>query len=404
MINKIDLKKLDIISWYYIIVILGYVLTLISSSIRPGVIATALMLLVIAQLCIQRRIKIENTIDSLAVVFFVYNMLSGLWCVYYGMSLSIFLGEFVTGALPIIFYFAGKTSLECTEDFYKKFIIAVIIAGTVGLVLFIWAPQFYLDYLFNYNYISKADAATMRIRMISVIGSILVGYLSVCGMCIASGLMLKYNGKKYKAALFVCCLYAFLSNQRSAMFVAILVLFYVNYLVFFVYKMLHKKYFIYECSAFVAGFILMCIVFFKAILKVYYRLVSLPGAIGQRSDQWVGAVNNMKNLWLGNGLGASGHRAVYLNDYIVADGGLVKLFCEMGIIGTSVFAFMLILLIKKGSKKLLLCAGEIGLIIATLLQSIGSNILEFQLATPIFYFAVGRIAYIIASEKEDESI
>lgn len=399
MDKKLDFKKIDISIWYYLIVVVGYVLTLLSSSVRPGLIASGLLVLMIIQLVLQKRIKVENTIDALMVVFFVYNLLSGIWCIAYGMSASIFAGEFATAALPMIFYFAGKTIGDNAEDFYKKFILAIIVVGTIGLILFIWAPQFYLDYLFNYNYISKADAPTMRIRMISVIGSILMGYLSVCGMCAASQLMLEYNGKKYKAALFICCLYAFFSNQRSAMFVAILVLVYVNYLIFFTYKMLPMKLFFAECAAMVIGFITLCIVFFKAVLKVYYRLVSLPGAIGQRSDQWVGAVNNMKNLWLGNGLGASGHRAVYLNDYIVADGGLVKLFCEMGIIGTSVFIYVLILVLKKGSKKLILCAGEIGIIAATLLQSIGSNILEFQLATPIFYFAIGHIAYIISSEE-----
>ena len=402
MINKIDLKKIDISRWYYVLVVIGYILTLISSSVRPGVIATGLLLLLLLQLCIQKKIKLENTFDKLTVIFFAYNLLSGIWCIYFGVSASIFVGEFVTSALPIIFYFVGKTVGDDAEKFYKAFLVAVILIGAVGLILFILAPQFYLDYLFDYNYISKADASTMRIRMISVVGSILVGYISVCGMCIASGLMLKYQGRKYKAALFLSCLFAFLSNQRSAMFVAILVLVYVNYLIFFVYKMLPKKYFIYECGAFVAGFIIMCVVFFRAILKVYYRLVSLPGAIGQRSDQWVGAVNNMKNLWLGNGLGASGHRAVYINDYIVADGGLVKMFCEMGILGTSVFAFLLILLLKKSKNKLLLCAGEIGLIVATILQSIGSNILEFQLAVPIFWFAVGRIVYIISKENSDD--
>ena len=43
----------------------------------------------------------------------------------------------------------------------------------------------------------------------------------------------------------------------------------------------------------------LCIVYFRAVLKIYYRLVSLPGAIGQRSDSWVSAANNMKNIWLG---------------------------------------------------------------------------------------------------------
>lgn len=397
-------KKLDIFIWYYILVMIGYVLTLASNMIRPGVIATVLLLGIYLQMIIGRKVTLDNTIDYLMAAFFIYNLLSGIWCILFGMSVSIFAGEFVTGVLPVIFYFAGKTIDEDIEMFYKLFIISVVFIGVIGLILFIWAPQFYLDYLFNYNYISKADVSTMRIRMISVIGSIQLGYIAVCGMCASASLMLKNNCKKYKAAVFICCLIAFLSNQRSAMFVAILVLAYVNYLIFFTFKVLPKKYFVFEIAGLAVAFIGLCVIYFKAVLKIYYRLVSLPGAIGQRSDQWVGAVNNMKNLWLGNGLGASGHRAVYLNDYIVADGGLVKMFCELGIIGASIFAFMLILIFKKGSKHLYECAGELAIIAVTLLQSIGSNILEFQIATPIFFFAVGRVAYIIYKDQSNGKI
>lgn len=404
MENILNNKKLNISVWYYILIMLGYVLTLASGLVRPGVIATVLLIGIYIQMLFGKKITVNNTIDYLMVVFFAYNLLSGIWCVAFGMPVSIYAGEFVTGVLPVIFYFAGKSICDDIEDFYKKFIIAVIFVGAVGLILFIWAPQFYLDYLFDHNYISKADVSTMRIRMISVIGSIQLGYIAVCGMCASASLMLKNECKKYKAAVFICCLIAFLSNQRSAMFVAIAVLVYVNYLIFFTFKILPKKYFFLEIAGLSVGFIGLCVVYFKAVLKIYYRLVSLPGAVGQRSDQWVGAVNNMKNLWLGNGLGASGHRAVYLNDYIVADGGLVKMFCELGIIGASVFAFMMILVFKKGVKHIYECAGELAIIAVTLMQSIGSNILEFQIATPIFFFAVGRVVYFIYKDSSDGKV
>jgi hypothetical protein len=97
-------------------------------------------------------------------------------------------------------------------------------------------------------------------------------------------------------------------------------------------------------------------------------------------------------------LGANGHRAQGFTNYFIADGGLAKLFCEMGILGTSIFIFMMILIFKKGSKKLVKCSAELGIIAITLLQCIGSNLLEFQLATPIFWFAVGRCASVIMEE------
>lgn len=384
-----------IYSWYYLIVILGYIMTLVSTLVRPGVIASVLLVLIYIQSFFEiknKKIKL-NTMDILALAYFLFNFFSGIWCVAYGMPVSVWAGEFSTGILTMIFYLVGRMMSETEkEGFYKKFILAVYLVCALGTILFIVAPQFYLDYLFNMNYISKADVPTMRIRMMSVIGSILVGYLSVSGMLASAYILLKNEGKKGKLLLFLGLAFAFLSNQRSAMVVALLVLVYVNYLVFFTYKLLPVKIFIFECAGLAAGFVGVCLVYFKAVLKVYYRLVSLPGAIGQRSDQWIGAINNMNNLWLGNGLGANGHRAAGIAEHMIADGGLAKLFVEMGIIGTSIFVYLMILSFKYGMKNLKLNAAEIGIIGITLLQSIGSNILEFQLATPILWFAVGAIA------------
>lgn len=397
-------NKKSIVVWYYPLVMLGYIMTLVSGMVHPGIIASVLLLLLVIECVVKKQIRIEGTIDLLACLYFVYNLLSGIWCIAYGMPASVFLGEFSTAILPMIFYFAGKEIHDRIDGFYKSFLYAVLAVCFVGFVLYLLAPQFYLDYLYAHSYISKADAGTMRIRMISVIGSILVGYLSVVGMLVSSHILLNTKGKKGKILLFLNCFFAIMSNQRSAMVVAILVLIYVNLLVFFTFKMLPKKYFAIECAGIVGVFAITCIVYFQAILKIYYRLVSLPGAIGQRSDQWVGAMNNMASIWLGNGLGANGHRAAGITEHLIADGGLAKLFCEMGIIGTSIFVFLMILIFKKGSKHLLSCAAELGIIAITLLQCIGSNILEFQLATPIFWFAAGRCAAVILEAEKEKGV
>lgn len=395
-----NLPKIGI--WYYPIIMVGYILTLVSGSIHPGLIASALLVLVLIQSIFDchRANKASgfsflrlNTIDLLVLMYFVYNLLSGIWCTAFGMPLSIWAGEFSTGILTMVFYLLGRTLNDADRDkLYMLFIISVYVVCLLGVVLYILAPQFYLDYLYEYSYISKADTATMRIRMISVIGSILVGYLSVVGMLVSSRIVLNNDGKKGKLLLFAGFLFAFLSNQRSAMVVAIIVLVYVNYLVFFVYKLVSKKIFIAELVTIGAGFLCLCAVYFKVILKIYYRLESLPGAIGQRSDQWIGAINNMSNLWLGNGLGASGHRAGELNDYIIADGGIAKLFVENGVVGFSIFVFLMIVTIKYSVKNLRLLACELGIVVIALMQSVGSNILTFQLATPIFWFAIGIVA------------
>ncbi|MBR4174771.1 MAG: hypothetical protein IKR56_05485 [Lachnospiraceae bacterium] len=403
--ENIGLERYQLSYAYYVMVALSYVAAMFSSFIRPGIIASSLLCLIWLQLFAilyfemkDRRMGIKaafatmNTIDILALMYFVYNLLSVIWCTAFGMPFSVWAGEFVTGIYTMAFYIAGRIAKESFRDkFYSWFIAAVYILGVIGVVLFIWGPQFYLDYLLHADLISKADIGTMRVRMHSVTGSIQLGYISVAAMLGAVHFIMKSRGKKGKLLLLGAMLFAFLSNQRSAMVVAILVLLYINYLVFFVYRLFDKKYFAIECAAFGGVFVLMCVIFSSAIMKVYYRLVSLPGAIGQRSDQWIGAINNMSSLWLGNGLGANGHRANGISEHMIADGGLAKLFVEMGVIGTAIFIYLMILCFKYALRNLGICAAECGIIAVTLLTSIGSNILTFQLATPVFWFAVGVI-------------
>jgi O-antigen ligase len=234
----------------------------------------------------------------------------------------------------------------------------------------------------------------MRVRMHSVIGSTLMGFLPSVGMLVSVRTFIDSDDKRKKVLSVISFVFmmllAFMSNQRAAMAAAIFILIYLNFLVFFTFKLFPKKYFIAECAvavAAVAGFF-MC--FNGAFMKVYYRLVSLPGSIAQRSDQWVGAANNMMNIWLGNGLGANGHRAIGFTEHLIADGGLAKLYVESGIIGTSLFVFLILLILKKGFNNLKNTAPETGIIIVTLLMSIGSNMMSFALSVPVFYYYMGR--------------
>ncbi len=189
----------------------------------------------------------------------------------------------------------------------------------------------------------------------------------------------------------LCLLFAIMANQRSGLVAAALVLVYVNYLLFFKLDLIPKKYFVIEVIGIAVLFFGICFVRFDFILKFWYRIISLPTAISQRSEQWVAAVNNMYSSWIGNGLGANGHRAIGIEDaHVIADGGLVKLYCENGVAGFSLWVYLLILALSSGRKDIKDHYAEVGIIVVGLLQSIGSNMLAFQICAPVFWFAVGK--------------
>ena len=154
--------------------------------------------------------------------------------------------------------------------------------------------------------------------------------------------------------------------------------------------MIPKKFFVIEVVVVSAALVILGIVKIEFLLKYWYRIASLPTAISQRSEQWVAAVNNMYSSWIGNGLGANGHRALGFEDaHVIADGGLVKMYCENGVLGFSLFIYLLYLALGDGIRNIREHYAEVGIIVAALLQSIGSNILAFQICAPVFWFAIG---------------
>ncbi len=401
------IRKFKISEWYYVLAVLGYVLTLVISQMRPGVFGALLMVLVIAELAVGKKIGMNCPTDWIAAAFFAYQVLSVIWLVAGGYPVSVYANELVSSTLPMIFYFVGKGAGKRRGRWYRMYIYALMILGMLGLLFYIWAPQFYLDWALDWNYISKADASTMRVRMQSVVGSTCLSFLMVTGMLAGSYFLSEHPEEELPKAEFsgnrryvfatvsmaLCFLFAIMANQRSGLVAAALVLIYVNYLLFFKLHIIPKKYFRYELAAIVVLFAAVCAIKFDFVLKFWYRIISLPTAISERSEQWVAAVNNMYSFWIGNGLGANGHRALGIEHaHVIADGGLIKLYCENGIFGFSLWLYLMYLLLSKGVKGIRENYAQVGILAVGILQSIGSNMLAFQICAPVFWFAAGSLA------------
>ena len=393
--------KQRISDWYYILAVLCYTSTLVFEGVRPGVFGFAVMVLVFIEAAFLGGLKPQGYADYIAAAYFAYQVVSVVWLLRGGYPLSVYYNEFVSSCFPMIFYAVGRSESEDPRKWYRNYIAAMMILGITGVVMYILAPRFYCDWAYRWGYISKADAATMRVRMHSVVGSTCLSFLMVAGMLAGSYFLddktLGDAGRKKRsliyaaAAVAACFLFAVMANQRSGLVAAALVIVYVNYLIFFKLDLIPRKYFLYEVIAVAAVFAVIGFARVDFLLKFWYRIISLPTAISQRSEQWVAAVNNMYSSWIGNGLGANGHRALGIEDaHVIADGGLVKLYCENGIIGFSLFVYLIFLALSGGIKDIRTHYVEVGIIVAGLLQSIGSNMLAFQICAPVFWFAVGR--------------
>lgn len=425
------MKQLKPSLLYYSLVFLGYVVFLFVPAFRTGLFAAILMVAIIIEVGLDL-IKSEKASDFISLmnisvlVYFVYNFFSFIFILKNGFPISVYVEEFSNSILPAVFYFAVVTVYNIKNEegrlsidtFYKLFLYSYAVLNVICIVLYITAPQFYCDYLFNMSLISKADAQTVQVRMEGLTGSTHIGYLGVASMLVAARFMylsfekLISDSKSFKLRemdadqkkeftsfllytfLFLFNLVVvFMANGRAGMVCALLVIVYINFLVFIAFKYADRKYLYYEIAACVILIVIMCIAVPDVAYKIWARLISLPGAIGQRSEQWVAAINNMYGQWFGNGLGANGHKALHVEGaHVIPDGGLVKLYCEEGALGFSLFVYIMIVTFRNGIKDIKNCFCELGIIGTALLISIGSNVIAFQPCMPIFWFAVGVVA------------
>ena len=384
---------------YYPLVFLGYILTLFVAGMRPGILAAFLLVAALVYIIFKKQANIHSVMDVLVVVYFFYRASSIIWILMSGMPVKVYAEEFAVSVLPMIFYLVGR-ECENVDKFYKYFLLSLLALGVISLALYAFAPQFYCDYLYSWSYISKADASTARVRMESVTGCTVFGAIMVCGMAVSIRFLCapsdSENVKKKRLfgviSFVLTLIFTFLSNMRSAMVVAIILVLFVNYLIFVVFEKIPKKFAVIEIVVIVLAVVGLFAVRPDMIMKIWWRLESLPGAVSQRSEQWVAAVNNMFSSWFGNGLGMNGHKAIGVEGaHIIADGGIFKIYCEEGVLGFSLFVYIMFLTLKKGIGQLDRYCAETALVSMLILQSVGSNILSFQLILPLFWFAVGRM-------------
>ncbi len=274
------------------------ILCLFFSGVRAETVMSLFLIIGAVAVCVLGLLTARLTEDKIFGLYLIYNVLSGIWCTAFGMPAGVYLGELIVTIPPMMLYFAGR-GFEDEQAFRycRYFILSVLFLGAVAAVLFIFAPQFSMAFLYN------------------MFGE---------------------------------------------------------------------------------------------------RLSSLQVGLGERAEAWIAAVNNMENFWIGDGLGSHGLRAADYQLYIVAHGGLVKLYSEMGLIGTSMIIFVLALIYIKAFRS---CAGnnihpeqplkkkpaaELIIITIAIVVSIGFNLLDTVLISPVIYFALGRAVRRLNDDRAGE--
>lgn len=380
--------KLNVKNWlfehYYIIVTTLYFFTLVKPGLRIGILSSMLILVFYVGLFpyLSGYIRHIQPIDLFVIGYMVFNILSILVVVLRGIPVSVYVREFSNSLLPVCFYFSGRCiNKQIIDKFYKNLLYAIMFGIFVGFCLYITKPGFYLSYLKLYGYSST--------RLSSFWGSIIVGSLSVIAVLISGKKLIESklkDGKKFCLISVFSCVF---SMQRAAWITCLCVLLVLHYLAFFKWRLIKVRYIVIETTLlFIAAYLLRMPLIHMIENWISEHSGSQTGMFSSRTGQWISVIKQ-SDLLFGQGLGTVGHKALDFEEFIIADGGLIKLFCESGVIGTFIFISIMLLAIRNGFCFLRNYYMELGIILVMLLQSIGSNIIAFQILTPVFWLSIG---------------
>lgn len=330
-------------------------------------------------------------------IYFLYN--TPFACYFDAMKLSIF---------PILFYFWGKDQRDTSDSFYKSLMITSTIAMIVGFYLYIFTPQYYLNYLLLKHDNSMMDRAYATIdtiiennRFSSFLeSSYTVCFYAVSSLCIGLTFLLhrRTNFKPIYMVLFIVVnlIASILSQQRIAMFFSIC-----YFIIFSVYgfkynNVIVKKMFVTVLVISIIGVNVLILAnerlqTIAGLLIERFEMMDLDKAISGRSSQY--ELNDVYAIELitGKGLGSSGHSAISYGLKGVTDAEYYKMLRENGVIGLILFFIVIVSSLKKVMKYYRCYLLEIAIVLFYLAACIGANALSMYFTTGIFWFALGRM-------------
>jgi len=393
---KHGIKKISVVVLYYpIATMLAF--AAMYFHIRNGIYVTAILVYFTLNQVIKLIKNINITVISVTTIlifsYIIYCLIGFSFAVFNGYSLSISIREAANGLIPVFFfYYALSIPKYESIVFEKMFIVSCSVLIISGILYNInISDPFYIKYLTDVYPNFSLHGFKLFPRLTSTVGSVIIGSIS-CFSTVFAFLHVSMNKKARSNIVFIILSVfgALLSMQRSA-FIAVTV-----NTILCLRELGKQGYFKkWQIYGLVSGFFVLIIILFvqnEVLLNTLIkRLISFNSAISERSSAWTYAWgNSFFETIFGRGYGVGGHRAIG-HGITINDGNYFKMIYEMGILGFALFFIIVFSSIIKG--RISCKEGRFYLIAlyGVLFQAIGSNVLTFQMISPLFWYCIGRI-------------
>lgn len=336
-------------------------------------------------------------------LYVVYSFLSVVLYLFNGFPIHLYINDLAFFILPMLFTYVGMDG-GCIDDrFYKYTTWAIFASFVVGFYLYFFQPSWYQDAIVrNYNgrwykegINASFDDIVDRLRFSSFyLTSYAIEYFGIFAFVISVCLIYKSNEWKIKWVNIMMALVIFagviLSLQRAAIATCILSL-----IIFILYDWRHEGRLRWLFIFVAVAFVVFLVYFIQSDvgLKVVERFSEFTVEdtfSDARTSQNVDLLNSWNNIILGDGLGTGGNEARKMGFPAVTDSQYVKILCEQGLVGFSIFLLFLLSSAVRVLKYFRYLAMEGAILACVMVAMIGSNSLMFDFIGPI-WFAIGRI-------------
>ncbi len=382
------------VSWLksniFLVMVITYFFQMVWWQVRPGIVFTALFVFLWI-LSIGYILKLRNIASLVFLLFLCCILLTGLNYFSTDANPLLFFHGVQFLVLPMVFFILGISSLEQRSIFILTNIIkANILVCLVGLILYLWMPEFYINYLYNIQPNFNLEYYSLYPRLSSFMGSTAVG--TVCAVSIPIVFFL-FQKKKFKLGIsvaFICVFIVtgFLSFQRSAWVAIIFGLF---------LSIIYLRRTRLNVNSPNSNKFIMLILFVGFVLLVYSiktlpdewvvtRFESITEAASERSSQWQRGLTIVGEKPFGAGIGSTTHRAIILGYRGIPDGNYFRMLSDYGILGFSIFILLVVYSLINSfrvNRYIFIC------LLVILFQAIGSNIIDFAYTGSIFWFLLG---------------
>lgn len=407
--NKIDrlYKVFDyIIPAYLVVTLVEYILNYWALEFPVKLFAIGFTLLFL----IQNKVHSSATIKTLLTIFILYNLLSFVKYFVNGREIECYMSDLYNYIAAMLFFYVGFYDTRRENFFYNKFLVFCFAAMIIGLLFYVFMPSFHLvrhntvmsAQWFSTNSLYSDDEIMSMMRFSGIIGSDYgVGIFCMCGLSIAffyysKGVKVKYVPAILSILVFiigafmtqlriviVCAsattvYYLFFGNKGSTQ--RTLKLIFVSFFIGAIALFVVSKYFGDRASV------------FMDIMDSMSERMDFKSAYSERSGQVETTFAAWDSYILGQGMGSANAIARKNGHPGITDQCYAKMLVELGFVGVTIFAIIMLATLYKGVLHLKKNLIEMVIIVYVLCSMIGANTLYFHYFQILpFWYAVGRL-------------